>query len=361
MHDETRSLVSVIVPVYNVERYVDQCLSSIRGQTHRALEIICINDGSTDGSLEILRRHAREDRRIVVVDKENEGYGAGCNLGIERARGAWVSIVEPDDWIEPGMYADMLALAAAAEGRADVVKTPWTDVVGWDDPAATSMRPSVLCGRIETSPKPFSLKDHPELIELHPSIWSAIYRRDFLDELGIRFRPYPGAGWADNPFLVETLCQAEGILFLDKAYYNYRADLTASRSGPATEEAIARPFDRWIEMLQIMDDLGMTDQGIVAAHYFRGFQYASAAVRDFGQDNPVVQANVRKMFALMEERIVVDHPKLSRKRKRFYFETLGKRPPALPLLPYLAHLAREAAYTLRVLGVSGVVGRISRG
>lgn len=107
-------LVSVIVPIYNAEPFLDQCLKSISSQTHKNLEIICLNDGSTDESLSIMQTHAAQDNRMRVIDKPNQGYGATCNRGIEEASGQWIAIVEPDDWIEPGMYADMLAFATTA-------------------------------------------------------------------------------------------------------------------------------------------------------------------------------------------------------------------------------------------------------
>lgn len=107
----SESLVSVIVPIYNAGPYLEQCLNSIVGQTHKDLEIILLNDGSTDDSLATMRRYAENDARIKVIDKQNQGYGATCNRGHAEATGTWISIVEPDDWIEPGMYADMLAFA----------------------------------------------------------------------------------------------------------------------------------------------------------------------------------------------------------------------------------------------------------
>ena len=105
MHGDSQSLVSVIVPIYNVEKYLDQCLDSIEAQTHKNIEVLCINDGSTDGSPDIIRAHAAGDPRVVMVDKANGGYGQGCNMGLRLAKGDWISIVEPDDWIEPTMYA----------------------------------------------------------------------------------------------------------------------------------------------------------------------------------------------------------------------------------------------------------------
>ena len=125
MRNVDNQLVSIIVPVFNAEPYLAQCLDSILAQTHRELEVICLNDGSTDGSLAIMQAYAARDERIRVIDKQNQGYGATCNRGLEEARGAWISIVEPDDWIEPGMYADMLAFEATFNDPADIVKTPY--------------------------------------------------------------------------------------------------------------------------------------------------------------------------------------------------------------------------------------------
>ena len=79
--------VSIIVPTYNVEQYLAECMDSITGQTLRELEIICVNDGSTDGSLNILKKYAAADDRIIIIDKKNEGYGRARNDGLDRASG----------------------------------------------------------------------------------------------------------------------------------------------------------------------------------------------------------------------------------------------------------------------------------
>ena len=85
-----------------------------------------------------MKRHAAEDPRVRVIDKENGGYGAGCNRDMDEARGEWVSIIEPDDWIEPGMYADMLAFAAQFNQQIDVIKTPWWNINHRDQPSLSS-------------------------------------------------------------------------------------------------------------------------------------------------------------------------------------------------------------------------------
>lgn len=348
MRSDSDSLVSVIVPIYNVERYLDQALDSISGQTHQNLEIICINDGSTDGSLEIIKRHAAVDPRIRVIDKENGGYGVGCNLGIREAHGEWIAIVEPDDWIDEHMYEDMLAFASTFDEPIDVIKTPWWNIEEYED--HTERKVCKLRGRIASSRRPFRLEEHPLLIEIHPGIWSAIYRKGFLEEHGIRFPEYPGAGWADNPFLVDTLCQAESIIYLDKPYYFYRAELPDSTLNHKSDDAIARPFERWIDMTELMKRLGVSDKRIWQAHYLRGFNYIDGARYDDGEANPVVVEGARKVFEHMDPEYVLDNPKLNKCRKRQFLEARGMDASHIPMNGRVAHFMRETADTLRLEG-----------
>ena len=168
MADPHAPRISVIVPICNVAAFLDQCLESIEYQTARDMEIICLNDGSTDDSLAIMKRHAAADARIRVVDKENEGYGATCNRGIELASGDYVAIVEPDDYLLPTMFEDLLAFADSFEHPADVVKEAWFDVVGWDDPLSERVVPGYLYKRLKTTREPQSIEGVPELLEGHP-------------------------------------------------------------------------------------------------------------------------------------------------------------------------------------------------
>lgn len=113
-------LLSIIVPVYNIEEWLERCVSSICRQTYQNLEIILVDDGSKDRSGEICDRLAKEDRRIRVFHKENGGSSSARNLGIRNAKGAWLGFVDSDDWIEPQMYEKLLK-AALSKG-ADIVQ-----------------------------------------------------------------------------------------------------------------------------------------------------------------------------------------------------------------------------------------------
>ena len=124
--DGRRPKVSVLVPVYNVEKYVGMCLDSLLCQTLKDMEIICIDDGSTDNSSAILAEYAKRDSRIIIITKENTGYGASMNLGLSRAKGEYIGIVESDDYALPEMFEQLYI--KAQENELEVVKTNYYEV-----------------------------------------------------------------------------------------------------------------------------------------------------------------------------------------------------------------------------------------
>ena len=111
--------VSVIVPVYNGEKYIEECMDSIVGQTLREIEIICVDDGSTDGSPEILERFRRQDKRVRLISQENAGAGAARNRGFKEAGGEYLSFLDADDFFEPDMLET--AYRKAKEQKAQIL------------------------------------------------------------------------------------------------------------------------------------------------------------------------------------------------------------------------------------------------
>ena len=98
--------VSVILPVYNVEKYLKECLDSILNQTLQEIEVICVDDGSTDRSLEILREYEKKDKRVIVLTQENKGAGAARNKGLAIAKGEYLSFLDSDDFFASGMLEE---------------------------------------------------------------------------------------------------------------------------------------------------------------------------------------------------------------------------------------------------------------
>lgn len=340
--------VSVVVPIYNASRYLDQALASIEDQTLRELEIICVNDGSTDNSLDIIRRHAEYDPRIIVVDKPNEGYGASCNRGIDMAQGEWIAIVEPDDWIEPGMCADMLAFADSFAEPVDIVKTPYWRIADADTPQERKVACSYKAA-MKGCRNPFAIGERTQLMMHHPSIWSAVYRRDFLYDAGIRFLPIPGAGWADNPFLVETLCRAKAIAYLDEAYYCYRAE-TPEKSNSFFRDSYDVPIKRWHEMADALESIGMSDRRIWEAQCHRGFLYASNILKERSIDDPDVENAIKSIFDRMRPEIVAEMSSVPPRMRELYSSMTGNSIPANKAR-YRAHLLKSGLYSVRNIGL----------
>ena len=207
--------VSVLVPCYNVEKYLRQCLDSVVNQTLTDMEIICINDGSTDSTPDILREYAARDSRIRIIDKPNSGYGDSMNKALDAATGEYIGIVESDDWAAPDMFETLYD--AAKKYDVDMVKSNFYDYRGGK---------STLN---EIIPE----KDAE--VVLHPTernavftstcyIWTAVYRRTWLNEQGIRFLPTPGASYQDTSFNFKALACAHNAWFMRRPFLHYRRD-----------------------------------------------------------------------------------------------------------------------------------------
>lgn len=213
--------VSIIIPTYNVEMYLDQCMESIQRQTLHDIEIICVNDGSGDSSLSILRKYARDDARIVIIDKKNEGYGKAMNDGLDRATGEYIGILEPDDFVPLNMYEDLYKTAAAND--LDFVKADFyrftTEENGNVNQVYNHLDKSGTYYNQVYNPS-----EMPILTKFIMNTWSGIYRRSFLEEHHIRHNTTPGASFQDNGFFWQTFIYAKRAMFLNKPYYMNRRD-----------------------------------------------------------------------------------------------------------------------------------------
>lgn len=341
--------VSVIVPCYNVERYLDEALSSIERNDRCGLEILVVNDGSTDGSLEIMRAHEARDSRVRVIDKANQGYGATVNRGIDEARGAYVAILEPDDWVEPHMYDDLYEYAAsfeAAYGLPDIVKSAYWRIYLPETPDEQKLRCSYY-KRIDPPQQPFTLAEEPRLVWHHPSIWSALYRKGFLSDKNIRFKELPGAGWVDNPFLFETMCQADTIVYTDNCYYCYREDLPGSSSATRVLEL---SFERWHDMADVCDRLGIDDFGIRRSLTVIGFRYVGEAVGRGALDDPSLEPMIKSIFERMDPDVIVSLTNVSPELRALAFTMCDRPVPHMSKAAYMKALADEFVYSVRVNG-----------
>ena len=213
--------VSLIVPTYNVEQYLVECMESITNQTLEDIEVICINDGSTDGSLSILQSYADKDKRIIIVDKENGGYGIGMNIGLEMATGEYIGIVEPDDFVPVNMFGNLYDIAKG--NNLDFVKA---DFYRFERATNGDMFLTYnhLSKKEEDYNVVFNPSETPEAIRWIMNTWSGIYKREFLNKWNIRHNETPGASFQDNGFWFQTFVFATRAMIIDKPYYMNRRD-----------------------------------------------------------------------------------------------------------------------------------------
>lgn len=215
---EETPLVSLVVPVYNVEKFLDECVGSLVQQTLQNIEIICVDDGSTDGSSEILRGFAKRDKRVRVLPQENSGYGVAMNRGIAAATGEYIGIVESDDWADPEMFEQLYKIASTYQ--VDVCKSAFyhSFTVGEVRDELYNELPERLQNTVVVP------RNEQELFWYQPSVWSAIYRREFLRENEISFTESPGAAYQDTGFSMKVLCAAQSYYYLPTAWLHYRSD-----------------------------------------------------------------------------------------------------------------------------------------
>lgn len=354
MASESAVDVTVIVPTYNTGKFLEQCLKTVLANGEARLEVIAVNDGSTDDSLAIMRRMAAADDRVRVIDKPNGGYGSGCNRGLAEARGTYVAIAEPDDYVRPGFYDALWRFANTFPELPDVVKTPYTRVTMPCTPKERLYH-CAYTHRIRPQRQPFTIHDQPRLLQYHPSIWSAMYRRAFLEEKGIRFMEAKGGGWVDNPFLVETLCQARSICYLDEEFYCYREDLPGSSS---MLRATNLAFERWNDMTDVLDRLGEDDLGVRKAHAVRGVAYLTGIMEETKVAGGDADGLMRAMFERMPPASVLENENVSNPIKRLYCRVRGIRPEFDAGL-YRRALVHEFAFSARNNGLPFALSRVA--
>lgn len=215
--------VTVIMPSLNVVKYIASCIESVLAQTLRDIEILVIDAGSDDGTIELLQKYAALDTRIQIIHSDQRSYGYQINLGIARAQGEYIGIVETDDMIEPAMYSTLYH--TAVETDADYVKgraalfmelatgTEWRQPIG--SPVNADMTGRVVCPRIM-----------PELLISDIYLWTGIYKSKFVKQINLN--ETLGAAFQDQGFLFQTISSADRAVYLDGIFYLYRQDNSGS-------------------------------------------------------------------------------------------------------------------------------------
>lgn len=210
--------ISIIIPIYNCEKFLNKCLDSVINQTYKNLEIICVNDGSKDNSLEIIKEYQKKDERIVIIDKQNEGVSAARNDAIKKSTGEYITFIDSDDWIE--LNTIEILYNTLIENDVDVIRGNYYLNTDYD-------KCTVVENLLELKNKKIC-KDNfsEELIDkllvgtIQSYIWLLLIKRDCILRCNLLFKEDISL-MEDAIFYVELFNNINSIYFLDKPLYHY--------------------------------------------------------------------------------------------------------------------------------------------
>ncbi|MDU1891681.1 MAG: glycosyltransferase [Dysgonomonas sp.] len=248
-------MISIIVPVYNAEHYLNKCLDSLLGQTFHDIEIICINDGSQDKSASILAEYANKDKRLKIITQENKGIAAARNQGLEEAQGEWIMFVDSDDWINISTCDKAIGLTK--EHNADVILWAYTreypngknaprflmnDDKLFNKENIQSLHQQIV-GPIDTE-----LQD-PTLLHSWGTVWGKLYSRDVI--LDTRFTDTKVIGSAEDVlFNIEVFTRVRKAFYINDTFYHYRKDEKSFTGGYNKNLN-----ERWTNLYRMMSDI----------------------------------------------------------------------------------------------------------
>ena len=218
-------MLSVIIPVYNVENYLNECLDSVTSQTLEDMEIICIDDGSTDNSPDILKEYSKKDKRIKIIIKENGGQATARNLGIKEAQGEYIAFVDSDDFIEPTMFEKLYT--KAKDNNLDIAMCK----IATYDNQTEEIKDNVwyyMLGVFRDFDKDiFNHKDTREFTcHIAVTPYNKIYKTTLLKENNILFPE--GLIFEDEKFFYDTYLRAKRVSIVDEFLYYYRINRKGS-------------------------------------------------------------------------------------------------------------------------------------
>jgi len=214
--------ISVLIPVYNAETYLNEAIDSILNQTFKDFELICVNDGSLDNSLEILENYAKNDSRFKIISQENAGCGAARNLALDEASGDYIYFFDPDDYILPNTLEDLYSNAIANNSEIVVFKVArfrYKNEIDYSNPGFPLEK---IFKNKNFNDFTFNYKEIKKYV-LNSSFapWTKLYKREFLESYD-DFRFDIGIAFDDTPFHVKTILRANKISFVPYLFYYYR-------------------------------------------------------------------------------------------------------------------------------------------
>lgn len=298
-------VISIIIPVYNAEKYLERCLNSIIQQTYANIEVILVNDGSKDCSLQICRDYQKKDARIKIIDKVNEGVSVARNVGIDFATGQFIAFVDPDDWVEQEMYESMHK--TIENSKCDIA------FCNYSKNTKISCSPKLLKTKKDVLDKldvinelicnMIGIEDIlPKYYNIMGCVWRCLYRKEFIDKFNLKF--VPGITiMEDLIFTVEALIHCDNACIDRGVWYHYMQNKSSSLH--------AYIDNMWNDQIKVHETLENILCNAELDEYMRNrldSRYISMAACSIGNEMYRSNANIKdKMDAV---KIIINDEKL---------------------------------------------------
>ena len=212
LEDSVDIIISVIVPVYNMEQYLKKCIDSIINQSFKDFELIIVNDGSTDGSMDILSKYKKEHTNIVIINKSNEGLGEARNTALEVCRGEYIAFVDSDDYIDSNMLQKMYEKSKKFDLDIVICNYNFVDINGGE-----ARKNDIILDDNEIIDSAECIKIFLTLNTIQGFSWNKLYKKKLFDSIR-----YPGnMSYEDIPTIVSLMIDANRVGFIDQRLYNY--------------------------------------------------------------------------------------------------------------------------------------------
>lgn len=322
-------LVSVIVPVYNVESYLPKCIDSILEQTLSNIEVILINDGSTDNSGNIIDDYAKRDQRIITIHKENGGQGSARNEGLKIAKGKYIGFVDADDWIDKDMYEKLTNVAVKENSDLVVCGRKVFNIQG-------ELKYELNLDMEVINIKKNNLLDYivEKLFFKHTVVvYNKIYRNDIIRRKNLFFKEVSEVGSEDTLFNYCYLMNTQKICSLSAVFHNQLA-----REGSTAREykfgAMKRTANLLRNIQSYSNEIGCNEVGLNTLPIFLLFfqqwnynllkNYSNNFCRDFRMEHKSIASD--KLFKSIEKKLVLD------KSLECYYKKLGYSPRGIAFM-----------------------------
>lgn len=302
--------VSIIVPIYNMEKYLERCLDSLLAQSLKDIEIITVNDGSTDSSGSILDSYAANDSRIKVFQKNNEGVSSARNFGMKMATGDYIGFVDPDDWVNHQMYKEMYNIAT--NDHADIVMCTYMREFGTHSKEKIFELP-VIVHFNEKDLKTKVMRQiigplnnelaRPDFLDAWGTVWCKIYKSELLRAYNIKFENLKEIGTSeDSLFNIHAVANAKSFVFINTPFYHY----WRSNNQSITTNYKPQLKEQWSNLYRkiehIMDEHNLKGEYVIALNNRKCINVLGLGLNVISQNHEgSTTAKIREIHAFLSD------------------------------------------------------------